>query len=108
MDPLNPDSYTGDEIQYDPERQLSLQGEIGVHIAAVMLEGDTMEHLAYGDGTNVLGPGGTANSEFSATDLRALELMGWQINQNLIPEPSTATLSLLALAALAARRRRME
>ena len=27
--------------------------------------------------------------------------MGWQINQNLIPEPTTATLSLLALAGLA-------
>ena len=104
LDPLNPDSYTGDEIQYDPERQLSLQGEIGVHIAAVMLEGDTMEHLAYGDGTNVLGPGGTANSEFSATDLQFLEMVGWQVNY--VPEPSTATLSLLALAALAARRRR--
>ncbi|MBQ8899855.1 MAG: PEP-CTERM sorting domain-containing protein, partial [Akkermansia sp.] len=70
----------------------------------------TMEHLAYGDGTNVLGPGGTANSEFSATDLQFLEMVGWQVNypQSLVPEPSTATLSLLALAALAARRRRME
>lgn len=80
LDPLYTDSYTGDEIQYDPERQLSLQGEIGVHIAAVMLEGYTMEHLAYGDGTNVLGPGGTANSEFSATVLQFLEMVGWQVN----------------------------
>ncbi len=31
---------------------------------------------------------------------------GWQYNANYIPEPATATLSLLALAALAARRRR--
>ena len=30
----------------------------------------------------------------------------WQYNVNYIPEPATATLSLLALAGLAARRRR--
>ena len=30
----------------------------------------------------------------------------WQYNANYIPEPATATLSLLALAGLAARRRR--
>ena len=30
----------------------------------------------------------------------------WQYNANHIPEPATATLSLLALAGLAARRRR--
>ncbi len=106
LDPTDPNSYTGNEIQYDPERKLSLNGEVGVHIAAVMLEGDTMEHVAYGDGTNVLGPGGTANFEFSDADLRALELVGWQIRSNAVPEPTTATLSLLALTALAARRRR--
>lgn len=54
--PTNPDSYTGDEIQYDPARRLSLNGELGAHISAIMLEGDTLEHLAHGDGTNVLGP----------------------------------------------------
>lgn len=58
LDPTDPKSYTGDEIQADPERRLSLEGEVGVHIAAMMLEGDTLEHVAYGDGTNVLGPGG--------------------------------------------------
>ena len=104
-DPTNPDSYTGDEIQYDPARRLSLNGELGVHISATMLEGDTLEHLAYGDGTNVLGPGGTANTAFSAADLRALQMLGWQTVEY-VPEPATATLSLLALAALAARRRR--
>ncbi len=46
------------KFQSDPERRLSLEGEVGVHIAAMMLEGDTLEHVAYGDGTNVLGPGG--------------------------------------------------
>ena len=51
--PTNPDSYTGDEIQYDPARRLSLNGELGVHISAIMLEGDTLEHLAHGD-TGVL------------------------------------------------------
>lgn len=106
LDPTDPNSYTGNEIQYDPERKLSLNGEVGVHIAAMMLEGDTLEHVAHGDGTNVLGPGGTANFEFSDADLRALELMGWQINTYSVPEPTTATLSLLALTALAARRRR--
>ena len=106
-DPTDPNSYTMNEIQYDPARRLSLEGEVGVHIAATMLEGDTLEHLSYGDGTNVLGPGGTANSTFTENDLRALELMGWSVNRNTtIPEPTTATLSLLALAALAARRRR--
>lgn len=106
-DPTDPNSYTMNEIQYDPARRLSLEGEVGVHIAATMLEGDTLEHLSYGDGTNVLGPGGTANSTFTENDLRALELMGWSVNRTTtVPEPTTATLSLLALAALAARRRR--
>lgn len=104
-DPTNPDSYTGDEIQYDPARRLSLNGELGVHISAIMLEGDTLEHLAYGDGTNVLGPGGTANSTFSEADLRALQMLGWQTVEY-VPEPATATLSLLALTGLTARRRR--
>lgn len=104
-DPTDPDSYTGDEIQSDPARRLSLNGELGVHISAIMLEGDTLEHLSYGDGTNVLGPGGTANSVFSANDLRALQMLGWQTVEY-VPEPATATLSLLALTGLAARRRR--
>lgn len=106
-DPTDPNSYTKNEIQYDPARRLSLEGEVGVHIAATMLEGDTLEHLSYGDGTNVLGPGGTANSTFTENDLRALELMGWSVNRTTtVPEPTTPTLSLLALAALATRRRR--
>ena len=113
MDPLDPASYTFEEIQYDPDRKLSLDGELGVHIAARMLEGDTLEHLSHGDGTNILGPGGTANSTFSQDDLRALELLGWSINQTAVdslshstPEPTTPTLTLLSLAALALRRRR--
>ena len=106
-DPTKASSYTMNEIQYDPERRLSLEGEVGVHIAATMLEGDTMEHLSYGNGLNVLGPGGTANSTFTEEDLRALELMGWSIRRTTsIPEPTTATLSLFALAALAAKRKR--
>ncbi len=104
-DPTNPDSYTGDEIQYDPDRRLSLNGELGLHISAIMIEGDTLEHLAYEDGTNVLGPGGTENSTFSEADLRALQMLGWQTAEY-VPEPATATLSLLALMGLAARRRR--
>ena len=106
-DPYASSSYTGAEIQYDPDRRLSLNGEIGVHVSALMLAGDTMEHLSSGDGLNVLGPGGRENGVFSETDLRALELLGWSVNRDvMIPEPSTTTLSLLALAALAARRRR--
>ena len=110
-DPTDPNSYSMNEIQYDPARKLSLEGEVGVHIAATMMEGDTLEHVAYGDGLNVLGPGGTANATFSESDLRTLELLGWSVNRNsnltpVVPEPTTATLSLLALAALAARRRR--
>ena len=106
-DPYASSSYTGAEIQYDPDRRLSLNGEIGVHVSALMLAGDTMEHLSSGDGLNVLGPGGRENGVFSETDLRALELLGWSVNRDvMIPEPSTTTLSLLALAALAMRRRR--
>ena len=70
-----------------------------------MLEGDPLEHLAHGDGTNVLGPGGTANTAFSAAYLRALQMLDWQTVEY-VTEPATATLSLLDLAALAARRRR--
>ena len=108
-DPMDPNSYTLNEIQYDPERRLSLEGEVGVHIAAQMLEGDTMEHVSYGDGSNVLGPGGTANSDFTEADLRALEMLGWSVRRSetpTIPEPTTATLSLLGLTALALHRRR--
>ena len=105
--PENPEDYTFTEIQYDPERQLSLAGEVPVHVSALALPGDTIVHLNYEDGLNVLGPGGTANGEFTESDLRALELLGWSVNRNvLVPEPTTATMSLLALAALAARRRR--
>ncbi len=105
-DPTKSESYTGNELQYDPDRQLSLEGELGVHISALMVSGDTLEHLSYEDGYNVLGPGGTANSTFSSGDLRALELLGWNIRSNSIPEPTSAALALLGLAGLAMRRRR--
>ena len=98
--------YTGDEIQYAPDRQLSLEGEVGVHVSSLMVGGDTMEHLSYDDGLNVLGPGGRENGMFSENDLRALELMGWSVQRNMIPEPGTATLSLLMLAGLVQHRRR--
>ena len=106
MDPYDSNSYTGNEIQYDPDRKLSLNGELGVHVSAVMLGGDTMEHLSYDDGLNVLGPGGRENGIFSENDLRVLELIGWSVQRQMIPEPGTATLSLLVLAGLALRRRR--
>ncbi len=108
-DATNPQSYTGNEIQYDPERRLSLENEdykLGLHISAIQLEGDTMEHLLSEGVTNVLGPGGTSVSTFSEHDLQALEMLGWEINWPAVPEPSTATLSLMALTALAMRRRR--
>lgn len=106
MDPYDNSSYTGNEIQYNPDRKLSLNGELGVHISAVMLGGDTMEHLSYDNGRNVLGPGGRENGTFSENDLRALELVGWSVKRELIPEPGTATLTLLTLAGLTMRRRR--
>ena len=114
LDPTDPKSYTGSEIQYDPARKLSLGGELGIHIAATMLEGDTLEHLAYGDGTNVFGPGGTANSTFSENDLRALEMLGWSVNRagsispsaHMIPEPGTGICSLIGLIACSFSRRR--
>lgn len=101
-DPYDPSSYDLTEIQYDPERRLSLENEVGVHISARMLEGDTLEHISSGDGTNVLGPGGRLNGVFSADDKRTLELLGWR----LIPEPTTGLLSMLGLIGLALRRRR--
>lgn len=71
-----------------------------------MLEGDTMEHISHGNGYNVPGPGGTANSAFSYSDWRTPELLGWDDRQQSIPEPTSATLTLLGLAGLALRRRR--
>lgn len=107
-DPTKPGSYTGDEIQYDPDRRLSLNGEVGVHIAALLVEGDTLVHISLAeDGSNVLGPGGRMNSEFSESDLRALELLGWSVRRNdSIPEPTSGALCMLGLSALAMRRRR--
>ena len=79
----------------------------GCSMPKIVLPGTPDVAVTYGDGKNVLGPGGTANSTFSESDLRALELLGWSVNREVtIPEPTTATLSLLALAGLAARRRR--
>lgn len=105
-DPTNPENYTGNEIQYDPDRRLSLNGELGVHIAAIPLEGDMLEHLSYDDGTNVLGPGGTENSVFSENDLRALEMLGWSVNRDSVPEPTSGVLIMLSFMGLAWRRRR--
>ncbi|MDO4410271.1 MAG: hypothetical protein Q4C05_03185 [Akkermansia sp.] len=100
-DPTNPENYTGNEIQYDPDRRFSLNGEVGVHIAAIPLEGDMLEHLSYDDGTNVLGPGGTENSVFSENDLRALEMLGWSVNRDSVPEPTSGVLIMLSLMGLA-------
>ncbi|MBR5523041.1 MAG: PEP-CTERM sorting domain-containing protein [Akkermansia sp.] len=116
--PENPEDYTWTEIQYDPNRKLSIEGEegkVGVHVSSLAVGGDSLEHLSYNEQVgNVLGPGGTANASFSETDLLALELLGWDIRREAnvepgsqyTPEPTTTTLSLLALAGLAARRRR--
>ncbi len=106
LDATDPNSYTGEEIQYDPARRLSLSGEVGVHIAASMLEGDTLEHLSYDSGFNVLGPGGRENSVFSENDLRALELVGWGVRRDLIPEPTTGVLCMLCVSTFSVRRRR--
>lgn len=100
--PSDPASYDMTEIQYDPARRLSLEGEVGVHIAAYALEGNTLEHISAGDDDNVLGPGGRLNGTFSANDLRTMELLGWRV----VPEPAGSTLLMLGLLSLACRRRR--
>lgn len=107
-DATDSNSYTGNEIQYDPARRLSLEGEVGVHISAILLEGDTMKHISHGDGNNVLGPGGTANFVFSENDLRTLELLGWNIRRETtsVPEPSGCVLLLLGLTGLTMHRKR--
>lgn len=100
--PSDPTSYDMTEIQYDPDRRLSLEGEVGVYIAAYAVEGNTLEHISAGDDDNVLGPGGRLNGTFSANDLRTLEMLGWRV----IPEPTGSTLLMLGLLALSLRRRR--
>lgn len=76
---------------------MSLAGDIGAHVSAVMLEGDTMEHISHGNGYNVPGPGGTANPAFSYNALITQELLDWHDRQQSIPEPTSATLPLPGL-----------
>ncbi len=67
-------------------------------------EGSSLSHVT--DDSAVMSPyltNGDTIRMFSDLELEALELMGWEV----IPEPSTATLSLLGLAGILLRRRRL-
>lgn len=96
----------GLEWYFRGEATTSLVGENGVRIAT-----STSGYDPHVLSNECLMAQGDSNSgimrEFSRVELAMLQDMGWTlIDPIAVPEPSTATLSLLALAGLVARRRR--
>ncbi len=49
----------------------------------------------------------TFHRSMTASELQLMQSMGWEVNPSLIPEPTSTTLTLLGLAALTLRRRRL-
>ncbi len=100
-----------DAEAYKPGDQITLAGvtDSEVFNPIIWQSGSSMSHLTKeSDPTAVMKPSidyGEYYREFSAMELQVYEAMGWNFGY-IIPEPSTATLSLVALAGLLARRRR--
>ena len=85
------------EVRYYDKETNSRLFSVGVNI---QIDGDGNEIIYFKEGNgNYYGAGTYIDAIFA---LDASASAGW----TLVPEPTTATLSLLALAALAARRRR--
>ncbi len=102
---LDPDNYA-------PGQQITLAGVEGSEVfnPSPWRSGSSLTHITEGSDPNAvmnfaIGKG-VHFREFSEMELEIYAAMGWNFGF-LIPEPSTATLSLIALAGLLARRRRV-
>lgn len=100
----NPDMKDGD-IQYDPERRLSLElgkDKTGVYVSALSIMGNTLVHLSNpedwvdGYSFDVMGAGGLNASVLSENDLDALRMLGYTLS---VPEPSSCVLVMAAALA---------
>ncbi len=104
----------------DVNNRLNLEAD-GVKIGLFMTEeaalGNAMEHLfnpedytieggVISDINDVMATGGTNSLTFSENDLLAIEMLGYDVNWAVIPEPATTTMFIFGLGALAFRRRR--
>ncbi len=102
----------------DNRLNLEKDGEkVGLYMTEEAALGNAMEHLfnpedytiegdVISDINDVMATGGTNSLVFSENDLLALEMLGYDVNWAVIPEPSTTTVFIFGLGALAFRRRR--
>ncbi len=98
-----------DYNNYQPGQVINITGtDLEVYNPFLWRTGSSLGHIDYGENGEhiaVMNPQfdfGQTYREFTEADMALFSAMGWE----LLPEPSTATLSLLALAGLMARRRR--
>ncbi len=101
---IDPDSFmTGVDITLGDGLDLNVYNPISWE------SGSSMSHITKeSDPDAVMNkgvPNGVAKREFSEKELALYGQMGWSFSQQ-VPEPSTVTLSLLALTSLMLRRRR--
>ncbi len=105
-------STAEDKVGFSPGEALHLEGtELGVYNPTYWEPASSMTHVT-GDSEAVMqhmmNPG-TVRRELSESEIQLMGAMGWDMAERAapaVPEPTTSTLSLLGLAALASRRRR--
>ncbi len=102
----------------DNRLNLEQDGEkIGLYMTEDAALGNSMEHLfnpedytiegdVISDINDVMATGGTNSMTLSYNDLLALEMLGYEVNWAVIPEPSTTAVFIFGLGAMAFRRRR--
>ncbi len=97
---------------------LEKDGEkIGLYMTEEAALGNAMEHLynpedytivgdIVSDINDVMSIGGTNSLTFSENDLLAIEMLGYDVNWAVIPEPSTTAVFIFGLGVMTFRRRR--